>query len=277
MLLGALVVLGCSSNMMGALPAVGRFMQNKPVTLGTLIVDDDWTDLSGWTKLDEIPPGAINAVSDASAPDSPPGVLEFKYLNSSYSGTGAGSMNLDFPSTDELYLSFVWYASPGFTWADYSNKLLYVGNPAGAGGNWIIELAHMPNYSGDFFIMANNGGGASPGGGTNMGYPWGLGDGGTNPTHNGATPRKDIHAGHWYEIELRLKKGAVGSSLLQLWSRDITAGEAPFKLIDTNQIDMTDHTWDHFQVQSILGGGFTDISATVGQYYHIDQLTAYRP
>jgi hypothetical protein len=277
MLAGALVVLGCSSDATGASMTPQRFMQNKPSTLGTLIVDEDWTDLSGWTKLDEVPAGAINAVSDASAPESPPGVLEFKYLNSTYDGSGAGSMNLDFPSTDEIYVSFVWYASPGFTWADYSNKLLYVGDPAGSGGDWIIELAHMPNYNGDFFIMANNGSGASPGGGTNMGYPWGLGDGGTNPTHDGATPRKEIHAGHWYEIELHLKKGDVGSSLLQLWSRDITAREAPFKLIDTDQIGMTDHIWDHFQIQSILGGGFTDISATVGQYYHIDQITAYQP
>jgi len=261
-------------------PPPGSFMANRPTNLNTLILDQPWTQEAPWSELFEVPAGAINIVSDASAPRSPTSVLEFAYLNPTYNGSGAGSMNVDYPSQDEIYVSFIWRSTPQFTWAHYSNKLLYIGNPGGSGGNWIIEMADHSNVSfGRQFIMYNNGRGAGPGGGKNFGYPWGLGDGSASPDGHGQTPRcpNDVIPGHWYEIEAHLKKGPAGSSVLQLWSRDITTGEAVCKRIDTNTVDQTDQNWSHFQLQSILGGGFVDITGTPGQYYHYDHFTAYGP
>jgi hypothetical protein len=270
-------------------PPPGSFMQNKPATLATQILDQPWTTLSPWSKLFEVPTGAINIVNDATAPRSAPGVVEFKYLNSSYNGSGAGSMNVDYTATNEIYLSFLWYASNPFTWANYSNKLLYVGNPGGSGSNWIIELAchEGSSYNGNFFILHNNGsdGGYGVADG-NFGYPWGYGEGSGNPTHNGTLPVYKVQRGHWYEIEFYAKKGPStgrAGNITYLWARDLTAGEqTSTKLVDMNDanadnVDQSGHIWNHFQLQSILGGGFVDISSTPGQYYHVDHFTAYKP
>ena len=269
-------------------PPPGSFMQNRPATVATLILDQPFTTESPWTELFEVPTGAINIVNDATAPRSPSSVLEFKFLNSSYSGSGAGSLNVNYTATNEIYLSFLWYASNPFTWANYSNKLLYVGDPSGGGSNWIIELAchEGSSYNGNFFIIHNNGsdGGYGVADG-NFGYPWGYGEGSGNPDHNGTLPIYKVQRGHWYEIEFYAKKGASGSrtgNITYLWARDVTAGEqTSTQLVAMNDangnVDQSGHVWGHFQLQSILGGGTVDISSTLGQYYHIDQFTAYKP
>jgi len=269
-------------------PPPGSFLQNKPATLATVILDQPFTTESPWTELFEVPTGAINIVNDATAPRSPSSVLEFKFLNSSYSGSGAGSLNVNYTATNEVYLSFLWYASNPFTWANYSNKLLYVGDPGGGGSNWIIELAchEGSSYNGNFFILHNNGsdGGYGVADG-NFSYPWGYGEGSGNPDHNGALPIYKVQRGHWYEIEFYAKKGVSGSrtgNITYLWARDITAGEqTSTQLVAMNDangnVDQSGHVWGHFQLQSILGGGTVDISSTLGQYYHIDQFTAYKP
>ncbi len=270
-------------------PPPGSFMQNKPANLTTLILDQPFTTESPWSELFEVPTGAINIVTDATAPRSPSSVVEFKYLNPSYNGSGAGSMNVDYSATNEIYLSFLWYASNPFTWAHYSNKLLYVGNPGGSGSNWIIELAchEGDSYNGLFFILHNNGsdGGYGVADG-NFGYPWGYGEGSGNPTHNGTLAQYRVQRGHWYEVQFYAKKGGSGSrsgNVTYLWARDVTAGEQTSTQIvqmddahGTN-VDQSGHNWSHFQLQSILGGGFVDISGTPGQYYHYDHFAAYKP
>lgn len=143
----------------------------------------------GW-RLVLCPGNTMRRVSDATAPQSPPYVMEQVYPQGASSGgnvAGFPFFNKPGIGATELYASVrVWY-STGFPWNDISQKFLYF-----AGGNLLLTAKHNNDFLNvyigalDQYLNANK-----------------------------CTVSKVDFEGKWAQVEWQVRRGASG--LIRVW------------------------------------------------------------